>query len=128
MLNMWKLDSTIPKHVIKTNQNKQNSKNLKFAFLDTSMRAHTWSMRMHASSIHTHASSMRMHTSSMCTYTWSMCSKPQVCVHIHKACAHIHTPRNTVFKQVTNNNQTKPSMLLINLSNSSFKIWWDTTN
>ena len=28
--------------------------------------------------------------------------------------AHAYTPRNTVLKQARNNNQTKPSMLLIN--------------
>jgi len=44
MLNMWKLDSTRPKHVIKTNQNKQNSKNPKSIFLGTSMSVHEWSM------------------------------------------------------------------------------------
>ena len=32
MINMWKLDSTRFKHVIKTNQNKQNSKNPKGLF------------------------------------------------------------------------------------------------
>ena len=41
MLTKGKLDSTRPKHVIKTNQNKQNSKNPKFGFLGTSMHAHT---------------------------------------------------------------------------------------
>ena len=44
MLNMWKLDSTRPKYVIKTNQNKRNSKNPKFIFLGTSMSVHEWSM------------------------------------------------------------------------------------
>ena len=41
--------------MIKTDQNKQNSKNPKFEFLGTSMHAHARSMRMHALS-------MRMHT------------------------------------------------------------------
>ena len=48
MLNMWKLDSTRPKLVIKTKQNKWNSKNPKPGFLGTSMCMHTWSMYMHA--------------------------------------------------------------------------------
>ena len=90
---------------------------------------------------------MRIHE--VCVCMPQVCIRmPQVCVCIHKACARIHevciaslkyvytyiknahtyTPRNTVLKQVTNNNQTKPSMLIINLSNSSFKIWSDTTN
>ena len=44
-------------------------------------------------------------------------------VYIYIKHAHAYTLRNTVLKQVINNNQIKPSMLLINLSNSSFKTW-----
>jgi len=40
-LNMRKLYSTRPKHVIKTNQNKQNNKNPKSGFLGMRMHTHT---------------------------------------------------------------------------------------
>ena len=46
-INMLKLDSTRPKHVIKANKNKQKSKNPKFSILGTSMRVHTKGMRAH---------------------------------------------------------------------------------
>ena len=41
MLDMQKLDSMRPKHVIKINQNKQNSKNHKSTFLGMSKHMHT---------------------------------------------------------------------------------------
>ena len=93
MLNMWKLDSTRPKHVIKTNQNKQNSKNPKSMLLGMSMSVHEWSMCMHA----------------------------YACLKYAYACinhAHAYTPRNTVLKhnQKTQSNKTKhASTILIQL-------------
>ena len=42
MLNMWKIDSTRLKHVIKTNQNKQNSKNPKGLFGWRSGKVEGW--------------------------------------------------------------------------------------
>ena len=44
-LNMWKLDPTRPKHVIKTNQNKKKkkkSKTLNLRFWARGMRTHTY--------------------------------------------------------------------------------------
>ena len=67
--------------MIKTNQNKQNSKNPKFGFLGMSMHAHTWSMH----------------------------SMPQVHIHMQEACACIHTQKHS-FKAQPNDNQTKPSI------------------
>ena len=67
--------------MIKTNQNKQNSKNPKSGFLG---------MRIHEVCIH----------------------MPQVRIRMQEACACIHTKKQN-FKAQPNDNQTKPSMLLI---------------
>ena len=83
-LNMWKLDPTRPKHVIKTNQNKKKKKsktlNLRF-WARVCVHILTWSMRtclMYVYSYIKHA------------YAW-----------------------NLVLKQQQNNNQTKTNMHLI---------------
>ena len=47
--------------MIKTNENKQNSKNPKSTFLGTSMHAHPNYMHAHPNYMRTHTQSMRTH-------------------------------------------------------------------
>ena len=85
---------------LKTKQNKKkNSKNPKFGFLGTSMRVYmkyAYGMRVY----------MKYAYGMVCVHM------PLACVRINKVCPHC-MPKNTVLKQATNNNQTKPNMFLI---------------
>ena len=84
-LNMWKLDPTRPKHVIKTNQKKKKKKikNPKSTFLGTSMRTHTYMK-------YAYTCLMYVYSYIKHAYAW-----------------------NLVLKQQQNNNQTKTNMYLI---------------